>query len=154
MHKYFKDYIDELPTLMRQLKNSKLRARNELDDVTYGGIYVFYDTESRQPVYVGRSNDIKQRIQFHSRPSSGHGSATFAFILAKENVAKEGMNINIERKILEKEALFSDKFRSAKLTVSKMLIRVVEVDDPILQTLLEVYAAVELKTKYNDFSNH
>ena len=119
---------------MQELKKSKFRTRNELDDVTYGGIYVFYDTKSRKPVYVGRSDNIKQRIQLHSRPSSGHGSATFAFKLAKENVTKDGININLERKLLEQNEIFKDKFKLAKSLVSNMLIKVVKEDNSVLQT--------------------
>ena len=35
-----------------------------------------------------------------------------------------------------------------------MEIRVVEEADPVSQALLEIYAAMVLPTKYNDFSNH
>ena len=36
-----------------------------------------------------------------------------------------------------------------------MSVRVVEVDNPIIQTLFEVYASMELETEeYNSFENH
>lgn len=154
MYKNFNHYVTKLPVLMRELNNSKFRTRNELNDITCGGIYILYDPQSRKPVYVGRSDNIKQRVQRHSRPSSGHGSATFAFKLAKENAIRAGVNINIERKLLEQNETFKAKFKLAKLSVSNMLIKVVKEENSVLQTLFEVYAAIEMKTKYNDFSNH
>ena len=152
MNAQFKQYIDKLPGLMEQLKNSNLIPTDKLQTVPAKGIYVFYENE--KPVYVGRSNNIKARIQIHCRPSSGHGGATFAFILAREDADNLGINTKIERKILEDESRFSDLYTKAKARVSKMHVKAVEIDDPILQTLFEVYAAVELKTKYNAFDNH
>ena len=152
MNADFRRYSDQLPILMEQLKNSNLIPTNNLQTVPAKGIYVFYENE--KPVYVGRSNNIKARIQYHRRPSSGHGSATFAFILAREDADKLGINTKIERKILEEESRFSDLYTKAKERVSKMHVKAVEIDDPILQTLFEVYAAVDLQTKYNAFDNH
>jgi len=71
MNTIFQQYIDKLPILMEQLRNSDLITTNNLQTVPSKGIYVFY--EDGQPVYVGRSNNMKTRIQFHCRPSSGHG---------------------------------------------------------------------------------
>ena len=146
--------IRELPKLKEQLKNSNLIPTNELQTVSAKGIYVFYENE--KPVYVGRSNNIKARIQYHCRPSSGHGSATFAFILAKEKAVDDnkGINTKDERKVLENNDEFKTLYEEAKKRVSNMSIRVVSIENQILQTLFEVYAAVELKTRYNDFGTH
>jgi predicted GIY-YIG superfamily endonuclease len=152
MNADFQRFSDQLPKLMEQLKNSNLIPTNSLQTVPAKGIYVFYENE--KPVYVGRSNNIKARIQHHCRPSSGHGSATFAFILAREDADKLGINTKIERKILEVESRFSDLYSKAKTRVSRMHVKAVEIDDPILQTLFEVYAVVDLQTKYNVFDNH
>ena len=35
-----------------------------------------------------------------------------------------------------------------------MKVRVVEIEDPIDQTIFEVYAHMELGTKFNSFENH
>ena len=154
MDNKFHERIGKLPDLMQKLEDSKFRTRNELSEVKYGGIYVFYDPNDLQALYVGRSDNIKERVQRHSRQSSDHGSATFAFILAKNNAAAEGINISTERKLLEQNDVFKDKFKAAKTTVSNMLVKVVKEENPIIQTLLEVYAAVHLNTPYNDFGNH
>jgi hypothetical protein len=152
MNKTFLDYVAELPNLMEKLKKSEIRTRDNLHCTPRKGIYVFY--EDAKPLYVGRSNNIKTRIQYHCRPSSGHGSATFAFILAKENAKANGININMERGQLENDPRFKKEFNMAKDRVSKMLIRVIDIDNQIIQSLFDVYASIELKTKYNDFSTH
>lgn len=148
----FKQYLDQLSVLMEQLKNSALVPTDNLETVPLKGIYAFY--ERGEPLYVGRSDNVKSRIQGHRRPSSGHGSATFAFILAKEDAEAENINTKIPRKELEKHPRFKELYLKAKARVSSMQIRTVQVDDAILQTLFEVYAAVELPTKYNVFDNH
>lgn len=152
MNKLFLNYIAELPNLMEKLNKSDLIIRGNLQNIPEKGIYVFY--EDMQPMYTGRSNNIKARIQYHCRPSSGHGSATFAFILAKESAVGLGVDISLERKLLENDQKFKEEFNKAKQRVSKMPIKAVYIEDPILQTLFEVYAALELPTKYNVFDTH
>ena len=49
---------------------------------------------------------------------------------------------------------FANAFTSAKLRICNMELRYVEEADPVRQTLLEVYVAVVLDAKYNDFDNH
>lgn len=43
---------------------------------------------------------------------------------------------------------------AAKSRIARMSIRYVEESDPVAQALLEIYVAVVLKAKYNDFDNH
>jgi len=153
MDSQFKAYIDQLPVLMEQLRQKELKSRNDLGNIPTKGIYVFY--ENGNPIYVGRSKGIKERVQQHSRPSSGHNTAPFAFNLAKEAAERKGIDINKNRKQLEKNPHFSNLFGEAKERVSRMSVQIIEVNDPIPQTLFEVYAAVALKTtKYNDFDTH
>ena len=49
---------------------------------------------------------------------------------------------------------FCALFKVAKQRVRKMDVRYVEETDPIGQALLEIYAALALKTKYNEFDTH
>lgn len=46
------------------------------------GVYLF--TEADRPLYVGRSNHLRQRVGQHCRASSDHRQAVFAFRLARE----------------------------------------------------------------------
>ena len=85
--------VDRLPFLLTKLTDSDVIARNAngtLPAIPGQGIYVFY--ESGIPLYVGRSDRMRSRILEHSRPSSLHNSATFAFLLAMEAATGEGID--------------------------------------------------------------
>jgi len=137
---------------MDKLNNSSFLDKEELKNIPDKGIYVFY--ENGNPVYVGRSEKLKKRIQQHNRPSSGHTSATFAFNIAKQIAQRSEIDIERSRSELEKDPKFVEIFKNAKIRVSNMQIKVIEIDDPITQTLFEVYSALELKTEYNDWRTH
>ena len=48
---------------------------------------------------------------------------------------------------------FREDFQCQKERIRKMQIRVVHIDDPPTQAMFEVYAAVALNTRYNEFEN-
>lgn len=153
MRSEFQRLVDSLPLLLESLNNSPLMLRGDLNAIPAKGIYVFF--ERGQPVYVGRSNKMKQRIMAHSRPSSGHNSATFAFLIAKKDAETEGIDLRSDRRDLEKNPAFARLYTKAKERISKMSVKVIQIDDPVLQTLFEVYAALALgTTKHNDFNTH
>jgi len=153
MNDEFKTLVHKLPVLFERLANAPLRPWNNLGPLPQNGIYVLF--ENGRPIYVGRSNRMKDRIKEHGRPSSTHNSAPFAFNLAKKVAEEKGVNVNRRRSDLEKDPIFSALFSEAKERVSRMSVKVVEVDNPIIQTLLEVYAALCLRTtEYNDFDTH
>jgi len=152
MNAKFDEMIDQLPLLLDQLIKSPSKNRNSLGALPQKGIYVFYENEC--PIYVGRSNRIKERLLEHIRPSSTHTSATFAFNLAKKAAIEKEMDVNnIPRVHLEKDSDFSSLFSEAKEKVSRMSIKVIEIDDPIIQTIFEVYVFVKFNT-FNEFDNH
>jgi hypothetical protein len=151
MNERFQKIIDTFPTLMDRLNNSPFITKNEFSNVPKKGIYVFY--ENNLPIYVGRTNRMRNRLKEHCQQSSGHESATFAFNLAKEKAKDTLINLSQRRKDLQKDPLFSRIYTEEKERVSIMKIKVIEIEDPIVQTLFEVYAHLELKTK-NDFKTH
>ena len=153
MNDGFKELVDRLPGLLEELVQKELRDRTDLGGIPEKGIYVFF--EEGRPIYVGRSNRMKCRIQEHGRPSSTHNSAPFAFNVAKKAAGKKGVDVSEKRAELEKDQTFAPLFSEAKERVSRMWVRVIEIDDPILQTLFEVYACIALRTtEYNDFDTH
>ncbi len=83
--------------------------------------------------------------------------AAFAFRLAREATGnikatyKKGKGSRAE---LMKNRKFAAAFRAAKERIGKMDVRFVEEADPVRQTLLEVYVAVALRARYNDFDTH
>ena len=153
MTKQFKKLLEKMEPLLEMLRTGSPSTRADLAGVPERGIYAFY--EGGTPLYVGRSNSIKKRLLLHSRPSSRHNSATFAFILAKESACQVGIDITgKQRKEMESDPIFKGLYEQAKARVAAMEIRVVEVVDPIEQTIFEVFAAVSLATRYNNFDNH
>jgi hypothetical protein len=130
---------------LTQLTKSELKTKSQIEKIN--GIYVFYEAD--KPLYVGRTNKnrMRSRIMEHSAPYSNQNSATFAFRLAIEDIGDIKLS-----KIDSKH----EKFLAAKERVSKMKIRCIEIDDPIIQTIFEPYVAVKLETigKYNHFTTH
>jgi hypothetical protein len=152
MNDKFDEMINQLPLLLEQLVNSPSKNRDTLGTLPQKGIYVFYENEC--PIYVGRSNRIRERLLEHSRPSSTHTSATFAFNLAKEAAIKKEIDVNNKARLhLETDSDFSSLFSEAKERVSRMSIKVIKIDDPIIQTIFEVYVSVKFNT-LNDFDTH
>ncbi|WP_135605518.1 hypothetical protein [Methanococcoides sp. NM1] len=153
MNKEFKDRIDSLPKLQNELMNSIKRYRDDLQDIPKSGVYVFYENE--KPIFVGRSDHMRKRIMTQGRQGSNHNSAPFAFSLAKEAAIEKEMDVqNKTRNELENNPEFNHLFLQAKNRVSKMAIRYISIEDPILQTLFQIYLSMELKTPYNDFKTH
>lgn len=153
MNGEFKELIDMLPFFMDKLVNTVLMPWIDLGELPKKGIYVFY--ENNQPIYVGRTNRMRDRIKQHGRPSSTHNSAPFAFNLAKRAALEKGINIDKPRNLLENDPNFMKLFLEAKNRVSRMSVRVIEIDNQITQTIFEVYASIALRTtEYNSFDNH
>jgi len=148
-----KPYADKMDTLFldlyQKLKDSKPFMRDKLPNKL--GIYVFFN-ELDEAIYVGRTDDIRSRIQHHTRDGSKSGSATFAFNLAK----KEFGETEIKSKYLDKDIEFNKIFLKHKQTLQKYSIRFIELENDILQAMLEPYIAYKFGT-YPDnqrFENH
>ena len=118
------------------------------------GIYLF--SEGTAHLYVGRTNNIRRRLQGHCRRSGSHLTATFAFRVARQDTGMLRPTYRVEgaRQQLAKDPVFAAAFEKAKARLQAMDIRFVEEVDPVRQALLEIYAAVELGTPFNDFDNH
>ena len=147
--------------LMRQLLQAPLLSRDNLGDISGQGIYVFY--EKGKTLYVGRSRNLRSRILNHGRRSSSHFQATFAFLIAMKNANRPGtkpprgeLGKKPTREDFEKHPAFAALFAAAKERVAKMKVRLIQVSDPVEQTLFEVYAADRLGTlgRYNTFETH
>ena len=151
-----------MPEFLETLKSCKLLRRDprgQLPQVPDRGIYVFYLGD--KPIYVGRTDRMRQRLQEHGRPSSTHNSATLAFAMA--SLLQQANRVDsidaFSRDELQRDPEFKKWFDATKESVRGMSIRVVEVIDPIEQAVFEVYAALELGTTrqqggFNDFENH
>jgi hypothetical protein len=118
------------------------------------GIYLL--SEGSQHLYVGRTNNIRRRIQNHARRSGTHNQATFAFRIARRDTGIERASYRPDgsRAQLEQDSVFGPAFSAAKERIGRMDLRFVAEDDATRQALLEIYVATVLSTPFNDFENH
>ena len=173
----FSDYANLLDGLMGSLKKASPGTRPSLSSIPQEpAVYVFYDSE--RPVYVGQTRDLRRRISDHR--SSGHNKASFAFQLACDEVYGEPRNRSGKsRAAVEADLTFAQVFKKKIEEVKGMRIAFLVIDDELLdrllpdvewrekrrvqrtidnaivRTLLEVHAALALRTeRYNSFDTH
>ncbi|MDH5190063.1 MAG: GIY-YIG nuclease family protein [Gammaproteobacteria bacterium] len=149
----FDSIIKEVKEKYTQLVLSKKFKYSDLPKrLPSAGIYFF--SEDGIPLYVGRTNNLKKRLQYHTR--NNHNQATFAFLLARHETGniKASYTKKGSRSDLLKDNVFREAFDRARERICHMDIQFVEESDPINQTILEVYAAFESGAKYNNFDNH
>jgi hypothetical protein len=151
MNEQFRQHVARMAPYMERLLACPPLTQEDLSAVPRHGIYVFYEDEV--PIYVGRSNNMRSRLRMHCRSSSGHLSATFAFLLARRHADCPSLD-GKTRQQAQDDPDFRRLWDQCKSDIRAMQIRVVEIDDQIDQTLFEVYAALELQTKYNDWHTH
>lgn len=152
MNRHFAELAERLdPSFRRLLAMKPFTPVSLPKGMPKEGIYLF--SENQKHLYVGRSRNIRGRIARHSRPSSTHRMAAFAFRLAREatghlvaSYKKEG-----SRSKLVQDPAFRAAFDQSKTRIREMDVRFVEESDPVRQALLEIYVAVSLRTPYNDF---
>lgn len=156
MNETFRQHVEALHPAFERLISAKPFKYTELgtQGLPERGIYLF--TESHSHLYIGRSDNIRQRLHFHCRESSDHNKASFAFRLAREvcGVTKPAYKKEGSRTHLMSQEVFLAAFTAQKARVRAMDIRAVQEDDANRQALLEMYASITLGTPYNDFNNH
>ncbi|MFO0493125.1 MAG: hypothetical protein ACK51T_11910, partial [bacterium] len=104
---------------------------------------IYWLSEGSASIYVGRSRRIRERLQEHVCPSSGHNQASFAFLLAREMTGRLDATYKAvgSRANLLTEVPFGAAFAQAKERIRMMDLRFVEETHPVCQCLLEVYVA-------------
>ena len=151
MNARFRKHVERLEGKFRELIGTKPFRVDQLPkNVPTSGVYLF--SEGKKHLYVGRSREIRRRLNYHC---SGQCTvATFAFHLAREGSGflRATYKPKGSRKELAANPKFKRAFGKATKRVREMRIRFVEETDPVRQALLELYAAISLKTKYNKFA--
>jgi predicted GIY-YIG superfamily endonuclease len=153
MDSKFQDFVEQLETKFQKLISmDSVKVTSLSSQMPIAGVYVFY--EAGNPLYVGRTNRMKQRLKYHSQESAN--DAPFAFRLARERTGytKATYQEIGSRKDLLSKPEFREAFSEAKARIREMDIRFVEETEQIRQALLEIYVAVVLDTPYNDFKTH
>ena len=154
MNERFKKLTDGMPLRLQELLERPLVTIDDIGitEVPQKGVYVLF--EDNEPVYVGRSNRLKERLKEHSRGGSEY-SATLAFRIAKQNYSDfQKIELKQTSKQLMMNVDFVKEFEKAKDRIAKMRIRFIRVEDQIEQAMFEIYAHMTLGTKFNDFNTH
>ena len=149
MNQEFQKAADRMGLIMDRLRNSDELSWENRRDAPNQGVYVLY--EGGKPVYVGRSNRLRDRIREHGADSSDRYSATFALKLLREKLKWPKGNA---ADLVKDNA---DEYDQQKKRVKNMTFRAVEIKGQLEQTLFEVYAILEFRTHvlgYNDFDTH
>ena len=127
------------------------------------GVYLF--TEAGRHLYVGRCglteraakrgrghSNFRTRLAGHTRPSSAHNQATFAWRLAVEAVEGQFEGLPTTRAELQLDSRFRREFVCQKKRVAAMDFRVVTIADNFESYVFEPYAALMLDTPYNSWA--
>jgi hypothetical protein len=127
------------------------------------GVYLF--SEAGRHLYVGRCglteraakrgrghSNFRTRLAGHTRPSSAHNQATFAWRLAVEAVDRKFEDLPTIRAELQQDGRFQREFVRQKVRVSAMDFRVVTIADNFESYVFEPYAALMLNTPYNSWA--
>ena len=125
------------------------------------GVYVL--SEGGRARYVGRTGDLRARLAHHR--SSVVEQATLAVKLARIAAGKPATyrRGTGARNLYDKDPTFRAAFNKERARIRAMRVRYVVVvedeDDGVRQALLEIYAAVVLRTLerdggFNSFRNH
>jgi hypothetical protein len=153
VNEQFRIFVEGLHPKFEKLMSMEPVVNGRLPKIMpRSGIYLF--SENGEHLYIGRTRNLRSRYSQHSRPSSKHNNAPFAFKLAKQELGigkatyrpGEGSRLG-----LSENAEFALAFSQALARIRAMEFRFVEEVDPTAQCLLEVYASVALQTPHNDF---
>ena len=116
------------------------------------GIYLF--SQNGKFLYVGRTNNMRKRLQYHTR--NNHNQATFAFLLARHKTGKMKASYQKadSRSDLLTQPRFLKAFIKARNDIRQMDVQFIAEANANRQALLEICAAMRTKAKYNGFDNH
>jgi hypothetical protein len=150
----FKRVVDQLePLLARLTEAPKAKVADHPSIPETPGIYLFSDGPN--PIYVGQSRNLGQRLRQHTAQSSTENSAPLAFNLALVEAEAQGLPLTGTRKELASQPEFQALFREARRRVADMNIQFIELDDPVTRAVFEVYAARVLGTdEFNSWDTH
>jgi hypothetical protein len=150
----FDEAVSKMPRLLEQLLEAPAHRVSDHPSVPNSpGIYLF--SQDGEPVYVGQSRKLRQRLRHHTDLLSGQNRASFAFNIAKRDAGLAGLDVARFRQVLEADVDFAEHFDRAKHSVADMTVQLIELADPIERTIFEMYAALALHTsEFNSFETH
>ena len=148
--------LSGLEQRLADLQACQPRRREDFDPAVPKVPAIYLLSEHGRPRYVGRTDNLRDRIGGHMLPGSDRHSATLAFQIALADAERRGIHTDRLRADLTADPEFDSVFRAAKERVSQMHIQFIELPDSkesIDQALLQIYIAESLETPYNSFEN-
>ena len=152
MNDQFAKITAQIPAIFAALAESEpLPAKGTASQRGKAGVYAFF--EDGRAVHVGRTRNLQERLQGHTRRS--HNSATFAFKRTRRALKMPATyKTDGSRVKLTDHETFGPEFDRQIECVKIMEVRFVEVTDPVTQYLLELYAHMEWELPLDEFETH
>jgi len=152
MNRQFEAHIERIPANFEALMAAPVHAYGDRSRFKKaGGIYVLI--EDGEPVYVGRTRNLSQRLQAHI--SASHNSASYA---VKRLRKRYGENATYKPEMSRQHITTVEPWRGRFLQeiekIRQMQFRFLEVEDPVDQYLLELYTTIELGLELSGFNTH
>lgn len=151
----FEKTVARMPVLLGELTAVPPKTVGEHDGAIPDspGVYLF--SEGVTPMYVGQSRNLQQRLRQHTSVKSHENQAPFAFNIALKEAEEKQLELPRTRKATEADPAFKPLFQGALSRVAAMNVRFIEIEDPIMRTIFEIYASEALGTqRFNSFETH
>lgn len=149
-----------LPTLLDNLTASEAYPINDLlgkkgvgvasvlkrigkPKTDFRGLYIFIDETlptNQQVIYTGISRKVISRLNQHVNIKN-HFSASFAYKVAKEKQGYKG----------ERAKFSTEHIATEQINLHNLKVKFIEIDDPLVRYIFEVYVAMYFNTAYNSF---
>jgi hypothetical protein len=134
----FHKMVDDLPDLLDRLSSASAKAVAEYDRIPDApGVYLF--SEGVTPIYVGQTENLRERLRQQTSPASRENQASLAWRIALSAARDARHSASGTSKPIELDQQ-AEIFRSAKQRVAAMTVRFIEVADPVTRAVFEVYA--------------
>ena len=113
----------------------------------FPGCYVL--SENENPIYVGISKNVLQRLRQHVRGTT-HFNASLAYRIAAQNMPHD----NTRAQAMQSNA-FKAEFDRAKLYINNLNVAFVKIVNPLALYCFEPYCAMKFNTNvWNTFETH
>ncbi|UWR91080.1 GIY-YIG nuclease family protein [Phaeobacter inhibens] len=136
--------------LLKQQRIFSMSARPA--GLKISAIYVFY--ENNTPVYVGRTNNLAQRLRAHVTAS--HNSSSFALKRTRkrhQEISKATYKTTLSRSQITAHEVYGATFRDEIDSIKGMDFRFLEIKSHIEQYLTELYVTMALGLDTDGFDN-
>ena len=153
MHRRFAVLVNQLEAKCQKLlAMPPVAAENVPSDTPHGGIYLF--SEDDEHLYAGRTKG-PIRVRIRQQFGANANAASFPWHIAREVTGRKATyKKKGSRKDLLADPQFSTAYENARERIRRMHVRYVHEPEPLRQALLEIYVAVVVEAKYNDFDTH